>query len=1079
MIHSNHCQQCGAVIPESTGVCPQCLLQQALGDVLSSELAQTTPIYVAKKGQSDSTMNIRLPESSTVSGQVSQYDIIELLGRGGMGIVHKAWDRQLKRFVALKRLSIEEEPTAEQVSRFRQEAEAVAKLQHPNIVQIYEVGEEEELPFLALEFVEGHSLARHFQGIAWMPQDAAKLVETLSRAIHFAHQHGIVHRDLKPGNILVSSLDDLSTVKITDFGLAHLADGSHQQTQTGVFLGTPSYCAPEQALGKRDLISPATDTYALGAILYELLTGQIPFVGANVIDTLHQVVDQEPIRPSNLNRSIPKDLETICLRCLEKKPERRYANSEALADDLRRWLNHEPIHAKQITWRDRMVKWVQRHPAGAALIATISIAFAMLVGLVIFLMLYQRLQDEKANVEKQRLLAEQATREAEKQRDLTRRVQYASDLVLAERAWSDNDLVRMIELLNRQIPSNTAGQDLRGFEWYYLYGLLHEAKRVLRPQFRCRIRGSSFSADGRYLAFSTDRHILRVWDVLNNRVHFRVGTKHFCHTIALSKDGTRLLAGSDSGGIYLFDVHSQKQLLHINESGLNVRKVAFFPDENSIACSVEHGIIYGWNIKTQKRTLTIAKKKLQKQSPNVAFHSTTGHCAVPQETNVDIYDRIGTKLKTLNDHPSKVHCVAWDSSGTRLAVGCRDGSIVLWDTRRIEQPLATLHKHESIVRFLEFHPNGTMLASTGEDRKVMLWNTQRKKRIRLIQGHTEWITGIHFRPNSDELLTTSADGTLKFWNIHQPMQPSLLSAKMSSDSPKLHAISEDGRLLVNKEFSPGRFLVLELTSGRELQPILMQNQEDDNVIQLDLNKDGSRLAVIYKSKYVEVYNVHAQQLSWRKQLNDMIPQSVTLSLTGKLLAIGGTTGKVQLWNAETGKLIRIYESGKGSVRCLAFDQTGTRLAAACLKQGELIVWNLNTGLVSFRVKDSGDIYYTYRLQFSPDGKFLYGDFYRDVESWNLETGQKNMTFQWSPSGADAFCLSPDGQRLASGSGQGVIRIWSTKTGQLTFTTKLSSRINGIQFSSDGNRLICVSNAGVQVFEAAAQEQRQEQIVPFE
>jgi tRNA A-37 threonylcarbamoyl transferase component Bud32 len=293
---------------------------------------------------------------------VAGYEIERELGRGGMGVVYQALHTALKRRVALKMILAAQAQTEER-ARFMSEANAVAQLKHPNIVQIYEIGEAEGRPFFSLEFVDGGSLEDRFGGkpMAW--REAAELISVLARAVHAAHQQGIVHRDLKPANILLQSD---GTPKVTDFGIAKRLDS--KQTQAGKILGTPCYMSPEQALGKNESIGPATDIYALGALLYDALTGRPPFDADNTIDTILQAVKREPVPPRTLQPSVPRDLDVICLKCLEKKPERRYATALELAQDLQRLLRKEPISARPIGGLERAQRWAMRNPAWATLL---------------------------------------------------------------------------------------------------------------------------------------------------------------------------------------------------------------------------------------------------------------------------------------------------------------------------------------------------------------------------------------------------------------------------------------------------------------------------------------------------------------------------------------------------------------------------------------------------------------------------------------------------------------------------------------------------------------------------------------
>jgi tetratricopeptide (TPR) repeat protein/tRNA A-37 threonylcarbamoyl transferase component Bud32 len=307
------------------------------------------------------------------------YDVVEVLGHGGMGVVYKAWHQRLKRHVALKMLRAGAHASREANLRFRIEAEAVARLQHPNIVQIHEIGDHDGLPFFALEFVAGDTLDHLVEKGPLPPRRAAELVETVARAVGHAHQRGVVHRDLKPSNVLLTAD---GAPKVADFGLAkRLDDEQRGQTREGAVVGTPSYMAPEQAQGRVHEIGPATDVYALGTILYELLAGAPPFRGATTLETLMQVIHEEPPAPRRLRRGVPRDLEIIALKCLQKDPARRYGTAAELADDLRRWLDGEPIKARPAGVWERAAKWARRRPAAAALLVVSAVAaLALLAG---------------------------------------------------------------------------------------------------------------------------------------------------------------------------------------------------------------------------------------------------------------------------------------------------------------------------------------------------------------------------------------------------------------------------------------------------------------------------------------------------------------------------------------------------------------------------------------------------------------------------------------------------------------------------------------------------------------------------
>ena len=350
-----------------------------------------------------------VPPEQTLSDQpgrigrapcIPGYEILSELGRGGMGVVYKARQLGLGRLVALKMILAGAQARAIELARFRTEAEAIARLQHPNIVQIYEVGEHEGLPFFSLELCSGGSLERKLAGAPQSPAQAAQLLQTLARAMHAAHEQHVIHRDLKPANVLLTAD---GTPKITDFGLAKKLDEVGQTANTGV-MGTPAYMAPEQASGKTKTLGPAVDVYALGVILYQVLTGRPPFLAATALETLMQTLHDQPVPPRRLQPSVPRDLETICLKCLQKAPGKRYASAAALADDLDRFLSGKPILGRPVPVWERAYRWARSHPGPAGFLAASLTAMAIFVGLILSYqqVLQQRVAEAVANERRQR-----------------------------------------------------------------------------------------------------------------------------------------------------------------------------------------------------------------------------------------------------------------------------------------------------------------------------------------------------------------------------------------------------------------------------------------------------------------------------------------------------------------------------------------------------------------------------------------------------------------------------------------------------------------------------------------------------
>src|SRR6184192_2952518 len=374
------CRNCGAKVfsdaPE--GLCTGCVLEAAIGGAVAggddpgrpaSPMPATTPDDVAPASQ-------KTARAAELLGELGDYELLEEIGRGGQGVVFRARQKSLNRTVALKVISLGQWASKAHLKRFRREAEAAASLDHPSIVPIYEVGERDGSCYFSMKFIEGGQLDEVARRESIPIRRAVELMAKVTRTVHYAHEHGILHRDIRPGNIL---LDAKGEPHLTDFGLARLVESESNVTHTLDVLGTPSYMAPEQATGNNAAVSSATDVYGIGAVLYQSLTGQPPFAGGATYETIKLLLDTEPRQPRLLNPKIDRDLSTICLKCLQKDPKRRYPSALALAEDLERWLKHEPIQARQTGIFTRGRKWVRRKPAVAALIASL-VAFAAAIG---------------------------------------------------------------------------------------------------------------------------------------------------------------------------------------------------------------------------------------------------------------------------------------------------------------------------------------------------------------------------------------------------------------------------------------------------------------------------------------------------------------------------------------------------------------------------------------------------------------------------------------------------------------------------------------------------------------------------
>src|SRR6266700_1828098 len=468
------CPSCGAEVPPDAprGYCLKCLF--ALGTAEPDSVATDS-----------ATINSQPPLRS-----FGDYELLSEIARGGMGVVYKARQKSLGRIVAVKMLLFGEQSGKDLAQRFRAEAAAAASLQHPNIVAIHEVGAHEGQPFFAMDFIDGQSLARvnaecEVRNAEWLRR-AARYVKIVAEAIHYAHEHSILHRDLKPSNVLIDPFDQ---PRVTDFGLAKRLHHDSELTLSGQVLGSPNYIPPEQAAAKRGLVGRRSDVYSLGAILYQLLTGRPPFVGETLTDTLQDVVNMEPVSPRLLNPNVPRDLETLCLKCLEKEPARRYQTAHALAEDLDRFLKAEPIRARRIGPTARLWRWCRRKPVVASLgAATLVLLLAVAVGSPIAM---YRINHERQRAERGELVARQKA--------------YASDMNRVQQELAQNNLGFALELLNRHRPvqkseirnPKSETQDLRGWEWRYWWRQCQGEERFILGEHASGASVVGMLADGK------------------------------------------------------------------------------------------------------------------------------------------------------------------------------------------------------------------------------------------------------------------------------------------------------------------------------------------------------------------------------------------------------------------------------------------------------------------------------------------------------------------------------------------------------------------------------------------------------
>jgi WD40 repeat protein/serine/threonine protein kinase len=1012
---------------------------------------------------------------------VPGYELLGELGQGGMSIVYQARQCGLGRLVALKMIRSGHLADAEERARFRSEAAAVAALQHPNVVQIFEIGEADGRPYLALELVAGGNLAQH---LAARPQPAAwcaELVETLAGAVQHAHERGIVHRDLKPANVLLVSGGVVSgewsktarpqaadrvaptthhspltthQPKVTDFGLAkHLAVEAGL-TQAGTVLGTPSYMAPEQAAGKTRDVGPAADVYALGAILYECLTGRPPFLGESALETVRQVLYQEPVPPRRLQPAVPLDLDTICLKCLEKEPARRYASAAALADDLRHFLAAEPIHARPVGGPERLWRWARRKPALAAATLLAALALAAVVGLSASLAVAQtraaeHLRREQARTqtafeasERQRLELEEIDRSH--RRTLRLSAELALDRGLALLHQGDTAagmlwLARCLEIAPPEADDlrHAARVNLTAWRpqlhpllWHLehpepvFYLALSSDGQVLatasgtgRPEsasevrlwhmktgklltppltFPGTVRAVAISADGHTVAAAATREV-RVWDGRTGRPRCTpLRVPDTVGVVAVSRDGSLVLTGTTGKQARLWDAATGKPRGPVLTHTGWLTGVAFSPDG--------------------KVLVTRGGKRL---------------CLWDAAT--------GALTKTL-EHDDYVFCAVFSPDGKLLMTGSHDKHARLWDV-----PSGALRhalRHPDGVGCGVFSHDGRTLATGSTAKLARLWDVTTGQQLGPSLRHAGTVWALAFRPDDRELVTGNGDGVTCRWDV-------ATGALLALPAPpprqgKTNRLTSDGRHFL--AIGDRSVRVWEVAAGCPLPPELPHAEE---VTAAAIGPGGGELVTGTRTGEVR---------RWR--IADGRPLGAALQQRGAVMALafaddgrallGAGDGRLWRWSLASGKLL-------GEPVLLRTECT----AAAFLPGGHVLVtghrdrtaqcWDGLTGAP--RGPELASAGKVTAVAFGLGGAtVLTGHATGDAHRWDAVTGQASVSFRQTGA-LSALGVSADGKRVATAGADGHVCLWDAATGDAVGTpVEHRADILALAFSPDGRTL---------------------------